>query len=138
MYVDRRDRVWLLDVGPFGGDADPLLFSWRELAGGAARCGTGGGTVPDEEATEAGHGSGLEEQKLLCEHGQSARTTAAEACPVAVCPVRFVDHDRIAFRALAHHAFPDDALELGARAARAGGVEAAVASLQHVDQPEGK
>lgn len=31
VYIDRRDRVWLIDVNVFGYPTDPLLFQWREL-----------------------------------------------------------------------------------------------------------
>lgn len=31
IYVDKKQRVWLLDFGVFGSSTDPLLFSWDEL-----------------------------------------------------------------------------------------------------------
>jgi D123 len=36
VYVDRGDRVWLLDFHTFGGATDSLLFSWAELRAAAA------------------------------------------------------------------------------------------------------
>ena len=30
MYVDKRSRVWLLDINPFSGVTDSLLFDWAE------------------------------------------------------------------------------------------------------------
>lgn len=31
VYIARGGRVKLLDFGPFGGDTDPLLYTWAEL-----------------------------------------------------------------------------------------------------------
>ena len=31
VYVDKKDRVWVLDVNPFGDPTSPLLFDWEEL-----------------------------------------------------------------------------------------------------------
>ncbi len=31
VYVDKKQRVWLVDFGVFGGTTDPLLFSWSAL-----------------------------------------------------------------------------------------------------------
>ena len=31
MYIDKRERVWLIDFNPFGRRTDSLLFSWDEL-----------------------------------------------------------------------------------------------------------
>ena len=32
VYIDKQDRVWLLDFNVWGKQTDPLLFSWDELS----------------------------------------------------------------------------------------------------------
>lgn len=36
-YVDRTDRVWLVDVAPFGPPTDAQLYTWEELRGASPR-----------------------------------------------------------------------------------------------------
>ena len=36
VYIDKKDRVWLIDVNVFGYPTDPLLFRWRELLNSSA------------------------------------------------------------------------------------------------------
>lgn len=31
-YIDRKKRIWVVDVNPFGEPSCPLLFEWAELA----------------------------------------------------------------------------------------------------------
>jgi hypothetical protein len=31
VYIDKKDRVWIIDVNPFGEPTCPLLFEWEEL-----------------------------------------------------------------------------------------------------------
>ena len=31
IYIDKKDRVWLIDVNPFGDPTTALLFTWEEL-----------------------------------------------------------------------------------------------------------
>ena len=31
VYIDRKDRVWLLDFNVWGARTDPLLFAWSDL-----------------------------------------------------------------------------------------------------------
>ncbi len=30
-YLDKKDRVWLIDINAFGSPTCPLLFEWEEL-----------------------------------------------------------------------------------------------------------
>ena len=32
VYIDKKQKVWLVDMNTFGGATDALLFSWDELA----------------------------------------------------------------------------------------------------------
>jgi len=32
LYLDKKDRVWVIDVNPFGEPTCPLLFEWSEFA----------------------------------------------------------------------------------------------------------
>jgi hypothetical protein len=54
VYIDKRDRVWVVDVNVFGHPTDPLLLTYRDMTtalGGSS--GGGGGT-----GREGGSGSG--------------------------------------------------------------------------------
>jgi hypothetical protein len=31
LYLDKKERVWVIDVNPFGNPTSPLLFEWEEL-----------------------------------------------------------------------------------------------------------
>lgn len=31
VYIDKKDRVWVIDVNAFGNPSCPLLFEWQEL-----------------------------------------------------------------------------------------------------------
>jgi len=110
-YVDRRGRAWVIDVAPWGGDTDPLLFTWEELE--AHRCGgckEGGIRVPEgAEWTPACEHAGLDPA--------AAMGGAAAAPPhVAAIPVRIVEAGAAAAhvpsRKLGAHAYPDDLLRL--------------------------
>ena len=53
VYIDRKDRVFIVDFNVFGGDTDPMLFSWKELvaASNAATTTDGaGGTTTKHNA----------------------------------------------------------------------------------------
>ncbi len=52
VYVDKKDRVWLLDFSVFGGRTAALLFDWEELAQLGARDSTDA-LVLDEAADAA-------------------------------------------------------------------------------------
>ena len=54
VYVDKRDRVWIVDFNVYGPPTDPLLYSWRALDQAASRgsdsrggCGTGVFNIDD-------------------------------------------------------------------------------------------
>lgn len=58
LYVDKRDRVWLLDFNVFGPVTDALLFAWQSGQDGSAfrLAGAGGGEEGGEEEVDGGMG----------------------------------------------------------------------------------
>ena len=131
VYVDRRDRVWLLDFAPFGGDTSPLLFTWEELL----LLGRGEGGDVDAVAECVEHGAAAAADSSSLPHRPPAvESTTASNC-AATIPVRLVTSEQLTFPPLAHHRYPDDLLNLAAAAAGGGGgrggeLEELVQSLQ--------
>lgn len=70
VYVDLKNRVWLVDFNPFGEPTCALLYEWEELCsmGATADPSTQGPTEMDAEAG-AGGGTGpvIESEPQLCE-----------------------------------------------------------------------
>lgn len=31
IYIDKKERVWVIDINPFGYPTSPLMFEWNEL-----------------------------------------------------------------------------------------------------------
>ena len=90
-YIDRRARVWLVDLAPFGYDTSPLLFSWEELNGGRLTL-------------------------ACCEHAAGEEGGEGREAPALPPPIRAVTEDSpdVAFPPHAVHRYPDDLLELAA------------------------
>ena len=101
VYVDRKDRVWLLDFAPFGGDTQPLLFHWEELADF------------DSAALEAAV-AGLAE----CLDGARPPPTPPTADAQPCIPFRTVTSEAMRCGPLTHHRYPDDLLNAAAEISR--------------------
>ena len=90
VYVDNNGKVWILDCGCFGGDSDPLLFEWSDF---------------DTAYTEN------ECCKYHLNENQDLNNVTV-SYPVDV-EIRIVeDETSIRPEKLAHHAYPDDLLDL--------------------------
>lgn len=64
VYLDRKDRTWIIDFNPFGHPTNPLLFEWDELT---TTPGPQGGSLVDSfRLVES------EEEVLPNERGQSS------------------------------------------------------------------
>jgi hypothetical protein len=110
VYVDKKDRVWLLDFSVFGGTTAALLFEWEEIA----QLGKGGSAVkPSEEEVDAT----AEVQSF---------TVPVGACTV-VC--RMQARHGVRPMPLMHHALPDDFFN-GLDASTPPSLEAMLAQLQ--------
>lgn len=31
VYIDRKSRIWVIDVNPFGAPTSPLMFEWEDF-----------------------------------------------------------------------------------------------------------
>lgn len=124
VYIDKTNKCWLMDLAPWGGDTEPLLFEWAELEGEAAAASAAAG---EEESRGACRGCGgaaaplAWPPKLSCD-GEADEGSGGDAVDAAPpFPFRIVTDRAISFNKYAHHAYPDDLLNLVAakRAAEA-------------------
>lgn len=101
VYIDRKDRVWLLDLAPAHGTTATLLYTPEEVWGGdgAACC---------QHAASGAAAAG----------GSGGTTTSTVPPPTAASmtptPVRVVTAATMTYAPHAAHGFPDDALNWAA------------------------
>jgi D123 len=90
VYVDTNCKVWLMDVGPFGGDSESLLFNWSDF----------------DEKYQTGEKCSYHLSNNV--DSKSLPITNPESVEFRIVN----DETRIQPEKFAHHAYPDDLLDL--------------------------
>ena len=111
MYIDRAERVWIVDFAPLGGATLPLLFSWEDIDAMAlvVQAGTDGGGAGDSTPPPAPPG------------------TSQVQLPSGAL-VRLVSNPGVRPSAMQVHSLPTDIVQLASDVA-AGTVDPAVQAL---------
>jgi len=114
VYVDKAKRPWIIDFNVLGGDTDPLLFSWPEILASAAGCAVGSEQAPMASHAEHTRDSATSGVGAVGGSDESKEVTVESSPGTLELPVfRVVESEKgVMFSAVAHHALPQDMLDM--------------------------